>query len=194
MTLETDNLTHISKEELAALPAEKFPGRIVLAQTPAAARKAVRFLADQKLVGFDTETRPAFRKGQNHKVALLQLSTSEVCFLIRLNRVGLFPELKAFLESPDVTKIGLSTSDDFHGLRKLGELEPQGFVELQSLVRRHGIGDAGLSKIYAQCFGKRISKSQQLSNWEAVELTAPQQHYAALDAWACLKIYQKFNS
>lgn len=187
----TDTPRKIDKETLASLPAEVFPGRIEIVQTPQQARKALAYLMDQPIVGFDTETRPCFRKGEVHKVALMQLATDDICFLIRLNRLGLFDCLKKFLESPDIIKVGLSTKDDFHMLDGIGRVEPCGFVELQSLVRQHGIGEAGLSKIYALVFGKKISKRQQLTNWEAVELTRPQQMYAALDAWACLKIYRR---
>lgn len=186
-------LRTIDKASLAQLPAEVFPGRIELVQTPAQAVKAMRYLMEQPAVGFDTETRPSFRKGDNHKVALMQLSTDSICFLIRLNRLGIFPELKEFLESTDIVKIGLSTKDDFHVLNRLAPVEPQGFVELQSMVKNYGIGEASLTKIYALTFGKRISKAQRLTNWEAVELTTAQQRYAALDAWACLRIYRHFQ-
>lgn len=182
-------LKTIDKAALAQLDCERYTGRIEMVQTPAAAVKAMRYLMDQPLVGFDTETRPNFRKGDNHKVALMQLSTPDICFLIRLNRLGIFPELKEFLESPDVIKIGLSTKDDFHMLNRLAPIEPRGFIELQSLVKSYGIGEASLTKVYALLFGKRISKAQRLTNWEAVELTPAQQHYAALDAYACLRIY-----
>ncbi|MDE6367226.1 MAG: 3'-5' exonuclease domain-containing protein 2 [Muribaculaceae bacterium] len=186
-------LKTIDKETLARLEAEIYPGRIEIVQTPASAAKAMRYLMEQQFVGFDTETRPSFRKGDNHKVALMQLSTADICFLIRLNRLGLFQELKEFLECAEVTKIGLSTKDDFHVLNRLAPVEPKGFVELQSMVRQYGIGDASLTKIYAQLFGKKISKSQRLTNWEAVELTHAQQRYAALDAWACLRIYNRLK-
>lgn len=184
-------LKTIDKAALAELDCERYTGRIEMVQTPAAAVKAMRYLMDQPVVGFDTETRPNFRKGDNHKVALMQLSTPDICFLIRLNRLGIFPELKEFLESPKVTKIGLSTKDDFHMLNSLAPIEPRGFIELQSLVKDYGIGEASLTKVYALLFGKRISKGQRLTNWEAVELTPAQQHYAALDAYACLRIYNQ---
>lgn len=183
-------LQTIDKQSLAALPCEQFNGRIELVQTPAAAVKAMRFLMDQPMVGFDTETRPNFRKNDNHKVSLLQLSTPSICFLIRLNRVGIMPEIQEFLESPKVIKVGLSTKDDFHQLNQLEHIEPKGFVELQSIVKDYGIGEASLTKVYALLFGKRISKGQRLTNWEAIELTDAQQRYAALDAFACLKIYK----
>lgn len=174
---------------MSTLDAEEFKGRIVLVQSAVTAAKAMRFLMDQPIVGFDTETRPSFKKGQLHKVALIQLSTPDTCFLIRLNRLGLFPQLKEFLECEDIKKIGLSTKDDFTSLNRLSPVAPRGFVELQNMVKSHGIGEASLTKIYALLFGKRISKGQRLTNWEAVELTEAQQRYAALDAWACLKIY-----
>lgn len=190
MDQDTQLLT-ISKEELGALKAEEFKGRIVLVQSESMAEKAMSFLLDQPLVGFDTETRPSFRKGQLHKVALIQLSTPDTCFLIRLNQLGLFPKMKEFLESESVKKVGLSTKDDFTALNRLSPVEPKGFIELQKMVKSYGIGEASLTKIYALLFGKRISKAQRLSNWEAQELTDAQQRYAALDAWACLKIYDK---
>lgn len=186
---QNTQLQTISKEELSELDAEEFKGRIVLVQTAATALKAIRFLMEQPIVGFDTETRPSFKKGQIYKVALIQLSTPDTCFLIRLNHLGIFPELKEFLESDSVKKIGLSTKDDFNALNRLSPIEPRGFVELQQLVKTCGIGEASLTKIYALLFGKRISKGQRLTNWEAVELTDAQQRYAALDAWACLRIY-----
>ena len=190
--MEQDQLLKtISKEELAALSAEQFKGRIVLVQSESMAEKAMRFLLDQPIVGFDTETRPSFKKGQVHKVALIQLSTPDTCFLIRLNQLGLFPLMKKFLESESVKKIGLSTKDDFTALNRLAPVQPKGFIELQKLVKTRGIGEASLTKIYALLFGKRISKAQRLTNWEATELTEAQQRYAALDAWACLKIYDK---
>lgn len=186
---QSTQLRTISKEDLNALDAEEFNGRIVLVQTASTAVKAIRFLMEQPMVGFDTETRPSFRKGQLNKVALIQLSTPDICFLIRLNRLGIFPELREFLECHTVKKIGLSTKDDFHALCRLAPVKPDGFVELQQLVKTYGIGEASLTKIYALLFGKRISKGQRLTNWEAVELTEAQQRYAALDAWACLRIY-----
>lgn len=184
-------LQTISKEALSALAAEEFSGRIVLVQTEATAVKAMRYLMEQPIVGFDTETRPSFRKGEVHKVALIQLSTPDTCFLIRLNRLGIFPLLKEFLESDSVKKIGLSTKDDFAALNRLDAVAPKGFIELQQMVKTRGIGEASLTKIYALLFGKRISKGQRLTNWEAVELTEAQQRYAALDAWACLRIYDR---
>lgn len=179
----------INKEVLARLPLVEYHGEITVVDTIEAAREAMEVLGREAIVGFDTETRPTFTKGRTHTVSLVQISTRERCFLIRLNRLGFFDELKSFMENDGVKKIGLSLKDDFFVLHKISEFEPQGFIDLQSFVRDYGIIDSSLQKIYAVVFGRRISKSQRLSNWEAPDLSPAQQHYAALDAWACLHLY-----
>lgn len=189
-----DYIISISKDQLATLPTMTYPAEITVVDSAAVAHSALRVLAQEKLIGFDTETRPAFRKGLKHKVALMQLSTADRCFLFRLNKIGICAELKAFLENPAITKIGLSVHDDFNVLRRSGDIDPQGFVDLQDTVKGYGITDISLQKIYAIIFGERISKSQRLSNWEADTLTKAQQDYAALDAWACLNIYQHLKA
>lgn len=180
----------ISKEQLGKLPAASYTGTIVVVDDLEGADRAVSDLKTRGIIGFDTETRPAFRKGQLHNVALLQLFGHEVCYLFRLNKIGLPDSLKSFLEDPDITKVGLSTHDDFHNLRRQYDLHPEGFIELQNYVGRFGISDLSLTKINAILFGERLSKSQRLSNWEADTLTPPQQMYAALDAVACVRIYE----
>ncbi len=184
----------IDKASLAELPTITYPAAITVVDSAAEAHAALRALAKEKAVGFDTETKPSFHKGRTHKVALMQISTDERCFLFRLNKIGICAELKAFLENPAITKIGLSVHDDFTVLRRSGDIEPRGFVDLQDTVKRFSISDISLQKIYAIIFGGRISKTQRLTNWEAAELTPAQQAYAALDAWACLKIYRYLES
>ena len=180
----------IHKEELADLPKASFPGRIYVIQTEGEAEKAVACLSAAPVVGIDSETRPSFMKGRSHKVALLQLSTDECCFLFRLNVIGLVQPLIEFLENPSVLKIGLSLKDDFMMLRQRAPFTPQNYVELQEYVRNFGIQDRSLQKIYAILFKEKISKSQRLSNWEADVLSDKQKLYAATDAWACLNIYR----
>ena len=180
----------ISIQQLAALPPEQFTGQIVVVESPAEVDGAVARLRDADLIGFDTETRPSFKKGQSHNVALLQLSASDVCFLFRLNKIGMPDSLKALLEDQNKTKIGLSIHDDFRNLRKTFDFKPAGFVELQEFVTDWKIIDKSLSKIYGILFGKRLSKSQRLSNWESEQLAEAQQHYAALDALACILIFR----
>lgn len=184
----------ISKEAIADMPVTTFSGPITLVETAATARTALRALAKEAVVGFDTETRPSFRKGQLHNMALMQISTPERCFLFRINKIGISDELKAFIENPSVLKIGLSLQDDFSVLRRSTQCEPQGFVDLQKMVKDFEITDTSLKKIYAILFGRRISKAQRLTNWEADSLTPQQQAYAALDAVACLDIYNLLKS
>ena len=180
----------ISKAEIASLPKVLFEGRIFVIYTEADADKAVEYLKTQSMVGVDTETRPSFKKGMTHKVALLQIATSDTCFLFRLNQIGMPESLQDFLMS-DTLKIGLSLKDDFMVLRRRKDVhaEEGNWIELQDYVKRFGIEDQSLQKIYANLFGKKISKSQRLTNWEAETLTESQMKYAATDAWACVEIY-----
>ncbi len=186
--------THtISKEEIAQLPVEEFAGRIITVNTQAEADKAVDYLGRFSATGFDTETRPSFKKGQHYKISLMQIATEDTCFLFRLNFIDIPESLKNFLRSGDVLKIGLSLRDDFGAIRKRTDVLPANFLDLQNFVGKYGIEDASLQKIYAILFGKKISKGQRLSNWEAELLTDSQKKYAALDAWACLRIYNLLN-
>lgn len=183
----------ISKDRLTSMPMVTFAGDISLVNTPEDAAKALEYLKTQRRVGFDTETRPSFRKGHMNEVALMQVSTLDRAYLFRLNNIGIDP-VRDFLQDDSIIKIGLSLRDDFQMLHRRGEFAPAGFVELQELVKQFGITDASLQKIYGIIFGSRISKSQRLSNWEAVSLTHAQQVYAAIDAWACLKIYNALEA
>ena len=180
----------ISKAEIAQLPKVLFEGRIFVVYTEADTEKAVEYLKTQQIVGVDTETRPSFKRGMTHKVALLQIATTDTCFLFRLNRIGMPESLQNFLMS-DVLKIGLSLKDDFMMLRRRKDVhaEEGNWIELQDYVGRFGIEDRSLQKIYANLFGQKISKSQRLTNWEAETLTEAQMKYAATDAWACVEIY-----
>lgn len=179
----------ITKEQLAELPRETFNGSIIVVDHQEEVATAVTHLSNHKAIGFDTETKPSFKRGQNHKVALMQLATDEVCYLFRLNRIGYPKELVQLMSNPDIKKIGLSLRDDFAAIRQRSVRKPENFIDLQLFVDKFGIDDNSLQKIYALLFGKKISKSQRLSNWEAPQLTPAQQAYAAIDAWACLRIY-----
>jgi len=181
----------ITKEEIAKFDIEEFRGQIREIQTLEDANEAIEYLSKFEIVGFDTETRPAFRKGNTYGVALIQLATDDVCMLFRLNKIGFPPSLIKFLSDSNQIKVGLSLKDDFCSMNRRKKFTPAGFIDLQKLVKEHDIEDTSLQKIYALLFEKKISKSQRLSNWEADQLTEPQKKYAALDAWACLKIYKE---
>lgn len=175
------------------MPVAQFQGEITLIDTPEDVRIAVLELEKEKIIGFDTETKPSFRKGHANNVALMQLSTIDRCFLFRLNKVGIGDDISRLMANPDVMKIGLSVHDDFHVMHRSSQVEPRGFVELQSMVKDYHIEDTSLQKIYAIIFGEKISKGQRLTNWEAETFTPQQQKYAATDAWACLRIYNHLN-
>lgn len=183
----------IDKQAINQMPMVTFQGRIHIIDAISQVRSAVNALRTTSIVGFDTETRPCFKRGERHSVALLQLSTDSDAFLFRLNKTGIPTPLQQFLEDKTCTKVGLSTTDDFHQLTRVSDINPAGFVELQQLVKQFSITDQSLQKIYAILFQQKISKGQQLTNWEAPHLTDAQQRYAAIDAWACLRIYNYLN-
>lgn len=179
----------INKEQLRNYQKVVFDGKIHIAETPQEVEQAANYLKQFSLLGIDSETRPSFKKGKVNKIALLQVATQEEVFLFRLNKTGLTLPLIELLENPHITKVGLSLKDDFHKLHECAPFQPRGIVEIQEFVRPFGIQEMSLQKIYAILFGEKISKRQQLSNWEADTLTQSQQQYAAIDAWACLQIY-----
>ena len=183
----------IDKEELADLPLIQFEGEISLVESKEDYLACIEYLSQQKLLGFDTETKPAFKKGVVNEVALLQLSTKDRAFLFRLNKIGLPNGLKNILENPEIQKIGVAIRDDIKGLQKLNNFNPGGFVELQDHVKGFGIQDFSLKKLSAIVLGFRISKSQRITNWEAPDLTEAQQIYAATDAWISHRIFESLN-
>lgn len=184
----------ISKEELAVLPLAEYSGEVSVIDSEDQIRDAVADLEHSPIIGFDTETRPSFRRGQQHKVALLQLASPERCYLFRINMTGLHPLLISLLQNPSLLKVGCSIKDDFHSLNRLCPINPAGFVDLQQYVKDYRITDNSLARIYGILFGHRISKGQRLTNWEAERLTPAQINYAAFDAVACIRIYEYLSS
>ncbi len=183
----------ISPEEISALELASFPGEIVLVDREGEELdKAVRYLKRQQVLGFDTETRPTFSPDQHSTgTALLQLSGGGKAFLFRLKKIGLPRPLAAILANPNIIKVGAATLDDVRGLQKITPFSPRGFVDLQSIVNEYGIRDKSVKKMTAIILGVKISKAQQLSNWEADRLSEFQQRYAATDAWVCREMYLK---
>ena len=179
----------ITKEEVGDLPLVSYSGRIELVANHESFKACLPALRDEKLLGFDTETRPSFRKGVMFPIALLQLATQETVYLIRLNQLGFPEELRELLASPESQKVGVAIRDDIKGLQQLGSFVPQGFVELSQLARQLGIVTCGLRNLAGIFLNVRISKKAQLSNWEQEELTESQQNYAATDAWISREIY-----
>lgn len=185
---------NITVEEIHDFDLEWFRGEIVVVDNLEIFKKILPRIRDEKVLGFDTETRPSFRKGYRNRVSLIQLATNDLSCLIRINKIGLPGELIDILCDPETMKAGVAVHDDIKFLKKIKDFEPQGFIDLQSFVKDFGIQSSGLKKLTAIVLGFRISKRQQVTDWEAEMLSESQQIYAATDAWVCREIYKKLTS
>ena len=180
---------NVSDEYVKSLPIKRFHGQILLVDHTSLFDDAKKILDKELLLGFDTETKPSFKKGRVHNVALLQLSTGESAVLFRLNKVHVPKFVIDILENKDIIKAGVALKDDLTGLKKIARIEPDSFIDLQKWIKQFGIEDNGLKKLAANVLGFRISKKCQTSNWEQDVLTAEQLEYAATDAWVCREIF-----
>ncbi len=183
----------ISTEEVNALPMRAYEGTIELIDKPEQVEEAVREIEQYNIVGFDTESRPAFKKGESYPVSLLQFATPKKAYLFRVNLIGMPPGVNRLLSNPKLIKLGIALHDDIKDLRRLGVSNPQGYQDIHSFIKDKGVINTGLRKLAAMILGFRISKSQQTSNWENEVLNERQQVYAATDAWVCLEIYEKLK-
>ncbi len=181
--------TKLDKEELKKYSIKYFKGEIIVVDEYEQVFSAVDYLSSQKILGFDTETRPSFKKGRKNKVALLQLATADKVFLFRINKIGLPNEIADLLSSKSIIKTGAAIHDDIKALRQLNDFIPASFIDLQNRVKKFGIESFSLTKMSAIVLGFRISKSQQLSNWETKKLSNAQKTYAATDAWVGHEIF-----
>jgi len=181
----------ISKDDMNKLPLRAFEGEIYIVESDYDAQKAISILKKTDIIGFDTETRPSFKKGRINKVALLQLSSSSQAFLFRLNGNGLHKVVADLLADEKIVKVGVAIRDDLIALKRIKKFEPQSFLELQTYVKNFDIQNFSLQKLAAIVLGFRISKSKRLSNWEAETLDPGQKRYAATDAWVSLEVYKK---
>ncbi len=181
----------LDKEYIKDLPLVSFPGKIITVNSEREADKAVPFLLSKDILGVDTETRPSFKKGQQHKVSLLQVATEDICFLFRLNYIGMVTPVISLLSNTEVPMVGLSWHDDLAALQKRMEFKPGLFIDIQDIIGDIGIEDKSLQKLYANIFKQKISKRQRLTNWDADVLSDKQMSYAATDAWACVRLYKE---
>jgi len=191
MTTVNNFIDKISNEQTALLPAVEFRGEIRIVEHERDIAAACKTLAEQPVIGFDTETRPSFRPGVTFRVSLLQLSTPTVCYLFRLNKIPLAKPILQLLEDRRILKIGADVAGDLRSLRQIRHFRDGGFFDLQGIAPEWGIGEKSLRKLSAIVLGRRVSKAQRLSNWEAATLTDKQQLYAATDAWVCTRIYEQ---
>ena len=186
----------IDASELGQMPLAAFEGEIHVIDAPGKEfDKAIRYLKTKKVIGFDTESRPCFSPDQPHYgVSLLQLSGSEKAYLFRIKTLGMQRQLCSLMADPGILKVGAAVSDDVRGLQRYARFKPAGFVDLQKIVWEYGIRDKSVKKMAAIILGVRISKTQQLSNWEADHLSEAQQKYAATDAWICREMYKRLTA
>ncbi len=184
----------ITKEELNLLPVEKYEGEIRLVETSDQLEQAIKEIQNHEWLGFDTESRPAFLKGQYFPVSLIQLATAESVYLIRNLKTGFSTSLARLFSSDKILKIGVGLADDIKELQKLHSFQARGFVDLNSLMGSLEIKQGGVRNLSGIFLGIRISKTQQTTNWEREELTEKQLRYAATDAWVCLEIYKKLKN
>ncbi|MBN2273245.1 MAG: 3'-5' exonuclease domain-containing protein 2 [Bacteroidales bacterium] len=183
----------IEKDHIQGLPLNSFKGQIHLIDDRRQFSAVKAMMRECEVFGFDTETKPSFRKGKVNKVALLQLANREQAFIFRINRIGIPDFVKKILEDQEITKVGVAIHDDLKVLNQIRLMHPAGFIDLQQYVGRFNIEDKGLKKLTANILGFRISKRYQTSNWEDVVLSEPQLEYAATDAWVCYEIYNHLN-
>lgn len=181
----------IDEDYVKTLPVRCFGGTIYLIDDQEKLRQVKKIIRKEKILGFDTETKPSFTKGRFNNVAMLQLAGEKNAFLFRLNKISLPGFIVEILENPDIVKVGVAIKDDLKSLCKIKPFTPAGFIELQEYVKNYGIEDNGLKKLVANVLGFRISKKNQTSNWENKVLSPEQLTYAATDAWTCLKIYNR---
>lgn len=186
--------SEIEKEEINQLEVRQFEGEVRVVDNISSCHDAIREIRKYDVLGFDTETKPVYKKGGNNRIALIQVSNSNVAWLFRVNKIGIPDELRSFLEDESRLKIGAGLLDDMRKLRQIVRLTPGGFLDLQKYVEAFNIESKSLKKMVAIVLGYKISKSQQLSNWESDSLTDQQLRYAATDAWVCLEIYNALRN
>ena len=180
---------HIDKVAIQELPITFFEGEVIIVDHPDQVASAIEYLSQHTVLGVDTEARPSFKRGVHYPTALVQVATLERCYLFRLTHVGMPQELADIFANSNICKVGLAFKDDLTGLKRRRNFKPANCIDLQTIVCKYGIMELGLQKIFAIIFGKKISKAQQLTNWENSYLTPEQARYASTDAWATLKIY-----
>ena len=187
--IENTFAQHITKTAIQGMPIAYFEGEVIVVDRMEMVAEATAYLRSHTVLGVDTEARPSFKRGVHYPTALVQIATEERCYLFRLTHIGLPTEIAEIFANPNICKVGLAFKDDITGLRRRRDFKPANCIDLQSIVCKYGIMELGLQKIFAIIFGKKISKAQQLTNWENSHLTPEQAKYASTDAWATLLIY-----
>jgi ribonuclease D len=192
--MDSDLLRTISREEVTDLPIRRYEGEVVLVGTPADRDRAMADILSEAVLGFDTETRPSFRKGQSYFPSLAQVATGRAVYLFRLEKTDFSAEMVRLLEAPEIAKTGVAIADDLRQLKALFQFDPRRIVDPGLIARRHGLAQTGLRNLAAIFLGFRIPKGNRTSNWAAQRLNPAQIAYAATDAWACRELYLRFQA
>jgi len=179
----------INREELNELPIGGWEGETILIDKPEDVESAIQAINKETIIGIDTETRPAFKKGVVYHISLIQIATRDCTYLFRINHVGLSDGLIKLFESEEIMKVGIDLNYDINLLQRVKRFTPRNVIELNSYCTQKGFLVMGLRKLSALILGIRISKRQQTSNWEAETYTPAQIRYAATDAWACRALF-----
>ncbi len=194
MPIPPELLRDVAREELNELPIRRYEGPMVLVETAEALAAAMDDLRAERVAGFDTETRPAFRVGESYPPALAQLATARAVYLFPLQQLDFEPEIVEVMAAERVVKAGVSVKDDVRQLQKLYSFEGRSVVDLGDVVRRHGLKQSGVRNLAALFLGYRVPKGSKTSNWAAKRLSQQQLTYAATDAWVCRELYLRFES
>jgi len=184
----------ISREEMAALPIRRYEGEVVLVQSRSHLERAVADIHAERVVGWDTETRPAFRPGESYLPSLVQVATARTVYLFQLPKMDVSGEVAGFFGAEAILKVGISVADDLHKLKMVFPLEPASVLDAGKVARRHGMAQTGLRNLAGIFLGFRIPKGAKTTNWAASRLTEQQITYAATDAWACRELYLRFEA
>lgn len=184
----------ISREQLAELPIRRYEGRVSLVETARELELAREDIRQERVVGLDTETRPAFRKGEVYLPCLVQAATANAVYLFQLSRLDVFPALVELLAKPEVVKAGIGLQHDLRQLKQVFPFDVENILDLGVIARRRGLGQTGVRNLAGMFLGFRIPKGNRTSNWATPRLSPAQVNYAATDAWACRELYLRFES
>jgi ribonuclease D len=193
MALPPDLLREISREAMLELPIRRYEGEIRLVETVQALERAAADIFQEEAIGFDTETRPAFRKGESHPPALAQVATARVVYLFPLQRLDFSATLGEMLAEKAIVKAGVALGEDLRQLQSLFAFEPAAVTDLGHVAKRHGLKQTGVRNLAGIFLGARITKGAKTTNWAARHLSAQQMTYAATDAWICRELYLRFR-
>ena len=183
----------MTREEVNRLAIGKYEGEICLVTSDQDLERAIDVICGEQVVGLDTETKPAFRKGQFYLPCLVQIATASVVYLFQLKRMDFSSRLVKVLENSALIKTGIGLANDFSSLKKVFPFEPQNIVDLSLVAQRQGFKKSGIRNLTVQLLGFRVTKGSSTSNWASPELTPKQITYAATDAWVCRELFLRFQ-